>query len=178
MFLGDTFNQPIEDVVWPPGLERLSLPGYDHPIDNVRWPPALKSLEFTPPLQISIRESPYSNFDDLTFSRSRFNSRFTTLPASLETLWLGDAFRQSLLGVNWPSGLATLGLGVDLTGEWGLSWPSILRNLYLAKNMYDWVERPPSGCTVSIMPALDTDEDEDDYGMLGELDGIRCNASV
>lgn len=48
MFLGDTFNQPIEDVVWPPALERLSLAGYNHEIDNVRWPPALKSLEYAP----------------------------------------------------------------------------------------------------------------------------------
>lgn len=46
VFLEHAFDQPIEDVLWPHWLERLSLPGCNQPIDKVRWPPALKFLEF------------------------------------------------------------------------------------------------------------------------------------
>ncbi|CAM9276007.1 unnamed protein product [Ectocarpus sp. 4 AP-2014] len=65
MFLGEEFDQPIEDVAWPYGLERLSLPGCDQPIDDVGWPQALKSLESDSPLQICQRENPNMHVDEL-----------------------------------------------------------------------------------------------------------------
>ncbi|CAM9945835.1 unnamed protein product, partial [Ectocarpus fasciculatus] len=164
IFLGCAFDQPIEAVVWPQRLERLSLPGFNQPIDNVRWPPALKSLEFTPPWEIRPREDPDTRVHQIGCYGDCFNSPFTTLPANLECLWLGDKFDHSLEGVNWPSGLATLGLGDRFGGlNRGVSWPSNLRNLYLVREV-DWAERPPSGCEVTI--AKDDDPDDiyyDDY---------------
>ncbi|CAM9412402.1 unnamed protein product [Ectocarpus fasciculatus] len=171
IFLGDAFDQPIEDVLWPHGLERLSLPGFNQPIDNVRWPPALKSLEFSPPSQICLREDPNTRLDVLELHRDHFNSPFTTLPASLKTLWLGDSFCQSLEGVNWPSGLVTLGLGSSFTGlSAGVSWPSNLENLYLVNEM-DWLEYPVS-CMVTIVKDYDTESqsfDDERYGFV-EMD--------
>ncbi|CAN0464236.1 unnamed protein product [Ectocarpus sp. 12 AP-2014] len=167
IFLGDAFDQPIEDVVWPHGLERLSLPGCNQPIDNVRWPPALKSLEFSPPSQICLREDPNTRLDVLELHRDRFNSRFTNLPASLEALWLGNNFCQSLEGVNWPSGLVTLGLGSSFTGlNGGVSWPPNLQNLYLVNEM-DWLEYPKS-CIVTIVKDYDTESQSFD----AERDGF------
>ncbi|CAM9257299.1 unnamed protein product [Ectocarpus sp. 12 AP-2014] len=173
IFLGAAFDQPIEDVVWPQGLERLSLPGCNQPIDNVRWPPSLKSLEFTPPWEIRLREDPNTRLDELGSYCDRFNCPFTTLPASLETLWLGDKFDHSLEGVNWPSGLVTLGLGFKFKGlKRGVSWPSNLRNLYLVREV-NWVERSPSGCKVTIAQGDDPDDDPGYlYDFVPEIDEI------
>ncbi|CAM9412328.1 unnamed protein product [Ectocarpus fasciculatus] len=171
MFLGAAFDQPIEDVVWPQGLERLSLPGCNQPIDNVRWPRALKSLEFTSPWQISLREDPDTCLDELDLVGA-FDSPFTTLPASLRTLWLGDEFGQSLEGVNWPNGLVTLGLGCKFEGlHRGVSWPSNLRNLYLLREI-DWVEPPPPGCEVTVAKDDDLDDDMYDVDYGGLYDGV------
>ncbi|CAM9438138.1 unnamed protein product, partial [Hapterophycus canaliculatus] len=158
IFLGERFNQPLVDVVWPDGLERLSLPGYRRSIDNVRWPPALKSLEFMPPGEIRLRMTPNVHAEMLEISRTGFNSRFTTLPASLETLWLSDGFEQSLDDVIWPSGLSTLGLGVGCLPSLmsGVSWPSSLRQLYSIYDIDD-AESIPEGCTVSVVRDYDTE---------------------
>ncbi|CAM9276081.1 unnamed protein product [Ectocarpus sp. 4 AP-2014] len=167
IFLGDAFDQPIEDVVWPHGLERLSLPGCNQPLDNVRWPPVLKSLEFSPPSQICLREDPNTRLDVLEPHRDRFNSPLTNLPASLESLWLGNSFCQTLEGVNWPSGLVTLGLGSSFTGfNEGVSWPPNLQNLYLVNEM-DWLEYPKS-CIVTIVKDYDTESQSFD----AERDGF------
>ncbi|CAM9875695.1 unnamed protein product [Ectocarpus sp. 12 AP-2014] len=143
IFLGEAFDQPIDKVVRPQGLERLSLPGYDQPNDNVTWPPALESLEFVTPAHIHLRKNPNTRLEELDFRRSCFSLPFTTLPASLERFWIGDEFGMTLEGVQWPSGLVTLGLGFNFSGWHGMvgvyqgrgtSWPSGLpnvRNLYL-----------------------------------------------
>ncbi|CAM9184794.1 unnamed protein product, partial [Laminaria digitata] len=41
--LGIEFDQPIDAVAWPEGLERLSMPGFDQSLQNVQWPPGLKT---------------------------------------------------------------------------------------------------------------------------------------
>lgn len=151
MFLGEGFNQPLGGIVWPQGLERLSLPGYRRSIDDARWPPALKSLEFMLPEQIRLRKAPYVELEDLGRLQIGFNSRFTTLPASLETLWLSDSFEQSPEGVVWPSGLSTLGLGAGFSPYLmsGVSWPSSLRHLFSTYDVDETVSLP-QGCTVSV----------------------------
>ncbi|CAB1101086.1 unnamed protein product [Ectocarpus sp. CCAP 1310/34] len=154
IFLGAAFDQPIQDVVWPQGLQRLSVPRFNQPIDNVRWPPALN-----PPWEIRLTEDPNTRLDELGSYWDRFNCPFTHLPASLETLWLGDKFDHSLEGINWPSGLVTLGLGCKFKRlKRGVSWPSNLRNLCLLREV-NWIERPPSGCKVIIAQEDDLDND-------------------
>lgn len=178
IFLGERFDRPLGGVVWPHGLERLSLPGYRQPIDNVGWPPALKSLEFMLPEEIRARKAPDVHAEDLDFSRTGFNCRFTTLPASLETLWLSDGFEQSLEGVVWPSGLSTLGLGMSFTSDLmsSVSWPSSLRKLYTICSM-DEAERPPAGCTVTVVRAYDTESQSFDFdhedGLFGDMDEMH-----
>lgn len=165
IFLGEAFNQPIEDILWPQGLERMSLPGYDHPIDNVKWPPALKSLEFLSPEEIKLRQDPYTYYEDLSVDEDGFNKPFTKLPASLETLWLSYGFAQrSLEGIAWPTGLATIGFGEDFCSHLttGISWPSSLRNIY----SFHEIDAPPEGCVVTLVKDYDylsDRENEPDY---------------
>ncbi|CAM9702687.1 unnamed protein product [Pylaiella littoralis] len=164
IFLGEAFNQPIDDVAWPQELERMSLPGFNQPIDDVRWPPALKSLEFISPKQIYLRKDPDTCAEELDFDENGHNCQFTNLPASLEALWLSDAFDKFLDEVNWPPGLVTLGLGVRC--EWYntncLSWPSTLRHIY---SMHE-VDGAPEGCVVTTVKdhersSSDVYEDDD-----------------
>ncbi|CAN0170591.1 unnamed protein product [Scytosiphon promiscuus] len=176
MFLGERFDRPLQGVELPLGLERLSLPGYRHSIDNVRWPPALKSLEFLPPDEIATRIAPDVHPRDLDVSRTGFNSHFTTLPASLETLWLSDGFQQPLEGVVWPSGLSTLGLGASFSTALmsSISWPSSLRRLYSIRSI-DEADSLPAGCTVAVVMGYDTYSQSLDLdfecGFFGDMDG-------
>ncbi|CAN0375490.1 unnamed protein product [Pylaiella littoralis] len=156
IFLGELFDQPIDDVAWPQGLERMSLPGFNQPIDDVRWPPALKSLEFMPPKEIQLRKNPNIRAAQLDIHHELgYNCHFTNLPASLETLWLSDAFSQNLDEINWPPGLVTLGLGIGcephVTDD--ISWPSSLRHIY---SMHE-IDEAPQGCVVTTVTDYDTE---------------------
>ncbi|CAB1101091.1 unnamed protein product [Ectocarpus sp. CCAP 1310/34] len=130
----------------------LYLPGCDQPIDNLWWAPALKSLESSTPSEVRLMETPNTNLHEPRLV-GVFDSPFTTLPASLATLWLGDSFCQSLEDVTWPSGLVTLGLGSTLSEFDSVSWSSNLRNLYLVDEI-EWAEYPP-GCRVNVVMDFD-----------------------
>lgn len=163
IFLGENFNRPIDGVDWPKGLERLSLPGFNQSIRYVKWPPGLKALEFVSPKNIllwtggavyydfgpgrgyPIRFSPARPSRYLWFNEggSLFNQPLgTTLPPSLETLWLSEAFDQPLDNVAWPDGVVTLGLSFDYDDRCyptSVVWPSRLQDLCLrrADDMWD-----------------------------------------
>lgn len=155
MFLGETFDHPIHNVVWPHGLERLSLPGCDQPIDDVTWPPALRSLEFLPPKQIHLRKNPSTCAEELDFESSGHNFPFSKLPESLEALWLSDAFAQSLDEVTWPPGLLTIGLGLGFDAFFInlMSWPSSLQHIYSIHE----IDTPHQGCIVTTVKDYDTE---------------------
>ncbi len=154
IFLGGAFNQEIEEVLWPELLERLSLPGFNKPIDNVNWPPRLLSLEFQTPDQISLRKEEVVHAEDLELNLDGFNRPLTNLPATLETLWLSDAFARSLEAVSWPSGLKTLGIGGYIVGD--VSWPSTLRHVYSRHEVVRASTLPPD-CVVTVVRDYDTE---------------------
>lgn len=168
VFLGDRFNQPIEGIDWPGGLERLSLPGFNQSIRSVRWPPGLKSLEFVSPSKIAEWEDEEgdehfkdSDYDSPSYTpmpqrvQRGFNQSIdTTLPPSLESLWLSEGFHQPLDNVSWPRGLVVLGLEFSSLTRYpgSITWPSNLQQLY----MVDKPERAegfsyPQGCEVAIL---------------------------
>ncbi|CAM9324663.1 unnamed protein product [Laminaria digitata] len=165
--LGHEFNQRIDGVVWPKGLERLSIPGLNQPIHDVQWPPGLKTLELMKPYQLEQRDS------SETVSWERQDGTFNQplgsfLPMSLETLWLSNKFDQSLRGVTWPSGLALLSLGVEISEESldGVEWPSSLQTLVVAEELWFGLQDVPACCDVVGVCRRDIpDSDEDENSM-------------
>lgn len=76
----------LEAMVWPHGLERLTLGDhFNQPVAGVTWPVSLKHLAF-----------------GYYFNQCIVG---TAWPASLELLWFGWNFNQSIDGVEWPSSL-------------------------------------------------------------------------
>lgn len=185
IFLGNSFDQPIEGVAWPCGLERLSLPAFNHSIDNVRWPPRLKALEFLCPSQILLRKREGVRVEELLDGDVEgFNRSFTTLPASLETLWLSNAFDQdSLADIAWPPGLTTLGLGMSF-GEHRvgrISWPLSLKRIYSAVQLELDNPRLILNCEVFVVKDYDTESqsyDPDEYDFEHDLDGHLYDPDV
>lgn len=176
IFLGNSFDQPIEDVVWPDALERLSMPGFNKSIDNVRWPLQLLALEFLCPSQILLRKEGV-RIEELDREVEGFNRPFAALPASLETLWLSNAFAQdSLADIAWPSGLTTLGLGMSFGADLLeiISWPSSIRHIYSTTEV-DLDNTLPAACEVTVVTDYDTEsqsyELENEYDMEYDLDG-------
>ena len=163
IFLGSKFNQPITGVAWPERLELLSMPGFNQPILDVRWPSGLKTLEFVKPYHFEHRQS----LEPIPSGRQNgsFNQPLGKfLPTSLETLWLSDAFDQPLHGVTWPSKLAVLGLGTEISPESvdGVAWPPSLRKVVYSEEML-CIRNAPPGCeVVSYNPLGFSGSDQDD----------------
>ena len=65
----------------------------------------------------------------------------TTLPRSLETLWLLMCFGKQLLdSVAWPKGIVELGLAFDFESyrfSGSVAWPSNLRDLCMFNKPYE-----------------------------------------
>ncbi|CAM9454596.1 unnamed protein product [Laminaria digitata] len=173
MFLGNRFNQPIEGVAWPGGLERLSLPGFNQSIRDAKLPPGLKALEFVSPSTMMLWEHMVTlgsrTSDSILLDREvlhftvvgnsngghgKFNQPLgTTLPPGLETLWLSNDFVQPLDDVSWPSGLVSLGLAFDFQlycYPESVTWPSNLRELFVV-NKPDHKISYPQGSGVTIL---------------------------
>ena len=147
IFLGCGFNQPIEGIDWPRGLERLSMPGFNQSIRDVQWPPALKALEFVSPSVIKHMTDGagtdcYCDQPDQYARRTvghkmvcgRFNQPLdAALPLGLVTLWLSGHFKQPLDGVAWPNGITVLGLEFNFDDHHfsqSITWPSNLQHLF------------------------------------------------
>lgn len=173
LFLGHNFNQRIDSIAWPDGLQRLSMPGFNQPIHDVKWPPGLKTLEFIQPGEIERREF----LDHLPWDRQEwgFDQPLETfLPMSLETLLLSDNFNQPLQSVTWPSKLAVLGLGAELLEDslTAVQWPRTLRKIVSSDSGFDVRDAPP-GCYVLRLDEYEGSEFEEDLslGPFGELGG-------
>ncbi|CAM9875527.1 unnamed protein product, partial [Laminaria digitata] len=84
----------------------------------------------------------------------RFNQPLaTTLPPSLETLWLPNEFQHSLESVAWPSGIVTLGLAFDFqvyAYSGSITWPSNLQLLCMV-NKPDEEMRYPHDSEVAVL---------------------------
>ena len=168
IFLGDCFDQPIEGIAWPGGLERLSLPGFNHSIRDVQWPPGLKALEFLSPSTIRLWQDGGPAAEDFIvfqFGISKgyasssppgygcFNQELgSTLPPSLERLWLSSTYDQPLDGVACPNGVATLGLPFH---SWSYNFsritlPSSVKTLFSVDKVNRAI-RLPEGAEVKIL---------------------------
>lgn len=187
IFLGDRFNRSIEGVGWPRGLERLSLPGFNRSIRHVQWPPQLRSLEFVSPSNIRLwadggtDQEFIAGYDrDSRTGKRCFNQPLgTTLPPSLESLWLPYEFDQPLGSVAWPSGLATLGLAFDLShyqvgaepdpfvngyqAVRAIMWPSNLQALFLFNNSLFPITYP-KGTKMAVLASIETFSEDKSLG--------------
>ena len=175
LFLGNRFNQSIDAVAWPEGLERLSMPGFNQPIQDVQWPPRLKTLEFSCPGESERGEL----LPHLPWERQEWGfdqPLGTFLPMTLETLLLSENFDRSLRGVTWPTRLSVLGLGMQISAESmdGVEWPPSLRRLICSNEFLDVGDIPP-GCEVFCLVPDDVSytnqsDYKDDYGYEFESD--------
>lgn len=85
-------NEPIKDIVLPPGLRKLTL-DCDYCIDDLRFPPGMKKIVFGDEFNYSIK-----------------NIRF---PNSIEKIVFGDGFDHSIKSVRWPKSLRKLSVGFN-----------------------------------------------------------------
>lgn len=84
------FNTPLQDMVFPDGLQHIVLGGtFNQPIAGVAWPSQLLRIVFS-------SESFYQPIDGVQW------------PASLQHLTLGGCFHQPIAGVQWPPDLRVL----------------------------------------------------------------------
>ena len=74
----------------------------------------------------------------------------STLPPSLERLWLSNAYDQPLHGVASPNGIVTLGLPfrLRLNCFQGITWPSTVETIFM--DTVDTGIRLPKGAKVKI----------------------------
>ena len=113
-----TFNQSL-DAVELPQLEALSFgTSFNQDIDLIRFP-KLRSLSFGDASTAWSGSFFFFNVFTLPqilgctkWGNTRFNQRLTTLPENLERLNFGNAFNQSLEGVQFPRSLQSLTFGV------------------------------------------------------------------
>lgn len=81
-----SFNQPIEGIAWPDGLQHLTFMfEFNQPIDNIEWPVGLQSLRL-----------------GAMFNQPLNGVRW---PPGLKLLSLGRAFAQSYRSSDLPEGL-------------------------------------------------------------------------
>lgn len=151
------FDQPIDGVILPEGLEELefrgmfdkSLPAklpqtmkklsfglkYNQPVHAVRWPPSLQSIYFGHCFNQSI---------DMKGA----------LPASLKSIHFGQNFHKSLSHVQWPDSLEEISLGSSFSEPLRkANLPQGLRRLALAGNhvgQLNAVKWPPSVTAIHL----------------------------
>lgn len=151
------FNQPIDGVLLPEGLEELEFRGvfdkplpatlpqtikkisfglkFNQPVHGVRWPSSLRQLAF-------------GHYFDQSLDMKG------ALPASLKIVHFGQNFRKSLSRVQWPDNLEEISLSSSFSEPLReVSLPQGLRRLTLAGNhvgQLDAVKWPPSITTIHL----------------------------
>ena len=140
---GESFNQPITDIMWPASLLELTFSGqFDQPITGIVWPAFLRRLSFS----------------------STFNQPIANVvwPSSLLALKFGHWFDQSVTDVRWPKALQEMTiplsgpidsvvfprclLTLGLNGPFNVPidifpWPIVLQSLVLGPFFDQPIER-------------------------------------
>ena len=148
---GDGFNDRLEGVAWPRGLQSLSFGfAFDQSLEGVAWPCSLQSLSFGEQFNQSLRGVAWpSGLQSLSFG-FQFNQSLEGVawPSGLQSLSFGFAFNQSLEGVAWPSGLQSLSFGEQFNQSLeGVAFPNTLKSLSFGRMFDQSLERTawPSG---------------------------------
>lgn len=116
----DVFNQPLDDVTFPPTLKHLTFGvAFDQPLQNVSLPPALTHLTlgncFNQPLG-----TPVSTKLKFAYCFDQPNPLdHVTLPSALNYLTFGEKFNQPLDNVTLPTSLTHLLFGKDFNQPLG-----------------------------------------------------------
>ncbi|CAN0469125.1 unnamed protein product [Ectocarpus sp. 12 AP-2014] len=116
LLLGDAFEGSLEAVVWPPRLKTMEFAKrsrFDQPVDLVEWPASLQRLGFNQPID---RVEFLASLRQLVFyGSSTFNQPIAgvNLPTSLLELDLGVQFNQPIEDIVWPPSLRKLKLGYE-----------------------------------------------------------------
>ena len=152
--MGETFNQSLIGVDWPPLLQKLTFrDGFDQPLDGVRFPPGLREIHLLGKYNRDLRGVIWPKgleylalgdvFDQALSSPhaegGASRGRQHALPDGLKNLHLGVSFDHSLSGSELPDGLEVLSVGrlFDFTAS-PVRWPSALKYLYVKSlHMYD-----------------------------------------
>ena len=108
---GWNFNQSLEEVSWPPGLQILTFGGEFNRPERLTWPSKLQSLTFgfrfnQSLLQVTLPDTLQSLTFGCAFDQSLDG---VILPKGLRRLTFGDRFNQALEHVTWPESLERLG---------------------------------------------------------------------
>ncbi|CAK9101497.1 unnamed protein product [Durusdinium trenchii] len=146
---GDEFNQSLQGVVWPSGLQSLSFGSqFNQSLEGVAWPSGLQSLSF-----------------GYEFNQSMEGVAW---PSGLQSLSFGYEFNQSMEGVAWPSNLHRISCW-----SWALkraNWPSSFLCLEVTGPRSEAVEMDiPEGLQKFAYTVYE-DEDVEDTWMISTLD--------
>ena len=152
---GTNFNQPIDNVVWPPNLKTLKFgkkfnqridgvqfprslemisfgKDFNQPIENVRWTSDLKKLVFGDNFNQPIENVIFPDtLEDISFGKD-FNQPIENVqwPNSLQVLFFLGSFNQPIENVRWTSNLETLVLSDEFNQSIkNVRWPSNLKYL-------------------------------------------------
>ncbi|CAB1101867.1 unnamed protein product [Ectocarpus sp. CCAP 1310/34] len=100
---GRNYNQRIDGNVLPTSMVLLDLGGaFNEPIQNVSWPPSLERLRPVSLEKLALGESSNGTFDEPIHSATR--------PMSLQHLRLSGKFNQPIVEVVWLQSSKTLTL--------------------------------------------------------------------
>ncbi|CAN0026464.1 unnamed protein product, partial [Ectocarpus sp. 12 AP-2014] len=103
--LSDAFDQPLDEVRFPPGLAYLYLgDNFDQPLHDAQWPTNLKVL-----------------YLDDSFDHSIGIQEW---PEGLESLFLGGNFSGDIDTIVWPDSLTTINVGCIPCDFDDITWPS------------------------------------------------------
>eukprot|EP00930_Biecheleria_cincta_P035248 TRINITY_DN24252_c0_g1_i1.p1 TRINITY_DN24252_c0_g1~~TRINITY_DN24252_c0_g1_i1.p1 ORF type:complete len:754 (-),score=133.71 TRINITY_DN24252_c0_g1_i1:102-2363(-) len=113
----DSFDQSIDDVTLPWGLESLTFgTNFAQSLEMVKFPSGLQSLTFRGDLKHQLEKMNLpSGLQSLTFGGKvkQKHGHNVPLPSGLQNLMFGDTFNQSLGKFIMPDGLQSLTFGRD-----------------------------------------------------------------
>ena len=152
-----SFNQPIDDVVLPEGLEELEFRGMFDKLLPAKLPQTLKTISFGLKYNQPVHGVRWpSSLQQLTFGHCFDQSVDVegALPASLKSIHFGQNFQKSLSRVQWPDDLEE----ISLSSSFGeplreINLPQGLKRLAIAGNhagQLDAVMWPPNITTIHL----------------------------
>lgn len=150
-------NVDMGKVRWPDGVREIHLSIFNRPVDEVVWPDGLELLSLCSPYHGNYRCQEPDNFDRTLDG--------VTFPAGLREIWLGLKFDQSIDNVTWPEGLELLSMPGFNRPIRNVRWPPGLKTLYFLgsqdvrrrQSQEPWADRwYPSSESRSFNQPLDT----------------------
>lgn len=120
----------LTKVLWPEGMREIYLDCFNRPVDNVVWPEGLEILSFHMPGGLAVWDMQCDSGTEGICNRPLDG---VTFPAGLREIFLGIKFNQDITGVAWPDGLERLSMPGFNQPTDGVQWPSRLKTLEFIK---------------------------------------------